>query len=165
MSAPIAVDAHGQALVAFERGPETVRGEHRGAPCPLALVIVKVGEQILLGLNRWRESWELPGGMLEEGESPRQAAHRELREETGVVLPNDGLLWTGLATFELVKPSRIELAAVFVATLKDLPSSKSSEELTKLGWFSIDEPPSPYAPLDLAVARVALGELASALHG
>lgn len=156
MSTPIAVDAHGQAFVAFERGPEIIRGEHRGVPCPLALVVMEVEEQILLGLNRWRESWELPGGMLEEGESPRQAAHRELREETAVVLPNDDLLWAGLATFELVNPPRIELAAVFVATLENRPSSKNSEELTELGWFRVEEPPSAHAPLDLAVARSAL---------
>jgi ADP-ribose pyrophosphatase len=30
-----------------------------------------------------RESWETPGGRIEAGETGRQAAHRELREETG----------------------------------------------------------------------------------
>lgn len=30
-----------------------------------------------------RQSWELPGGKRERGESARQAAERELREETG----------------------------------------------------------------------------------
>jgi ADP-ribose pyrophosphatase len=30
-------------------------------------------------------SWELPGGLMEEGETPIEAAQRELREETGFV--------------------------------------------------------------------------------
>src|SRR4051794_9433749 len=99
MSAPIAVDEHGQALVAFEYGPELIGSERGGVPCPLALVVVVVDEEVLLGLNRWRRSWELPGGMLEAAESPRQAATRELLEETGVALAADDLQWVGLATF------------------------------------------------------------------
>lgn len=38
---------------------------------------------------RW---WVTPGGGLDPGETPRQAAVRELEEETGLVTPSDALL-------------------------------------------------------------------------
>ena len=40
--------------------------------------------QILLIKNRWRTYWGFPKGHLEKGETPIQAAQREVKEETGV---------------------------------------------------------------------------------
>ena len=37
--------------------------------------------------NRDPQAWELPGGMLDPGESPREAAFRELEEESGQRTP------------------------------------------------------------------------------
>ncbi len=41
-------------------------------------------ERVLLVRHRWR-GWVCPGGRVEGAETPREAAARELREETGVV--------------------------------------------------------------------------------
>ena len=45
-------------------------------------VIFKVNNSYLIGFNDWRMQWELPVGGIEKGESARQAAIRELFEET-----------------------------------------------------------------------------------
>lgn len=46
------------------------------------LVLVKDGEYLLLHYDAGH--WDFPKGHLEKGESPEQAALRELKEETGI---------------------------------------------------------------------------------
>jgi 8-oxo-dGTP pyrophosphatase MutT (NUDIX family) len=40
--------------------------------------------RVLLVQPAYKDSWEIPGGGVEEGESPGEAARRELREELGL---------------------------------------------------------------------------------
>ena len=64
-------------------------GEHHVFEVPNAVVVVPVlegGDLILIGQYRHphgRTCWEIPAGRLDAGETPAQAAVRELREESG----------------------------------------------------------------------------------
>jgi 8-oxo-dGTP diphosphatase len=150
--AAIATDAAGQRLVALTRsGEEHLDG---GVPCPLALVVVRDDHgRVLLGRNRWRGSFELPGGMRDGAEPARAAARRELREETGL---SAALSWVGIADFELVGPVRRERAAVYAATADGEPHLADGE-LTQLAWAAPDDPPpAGTSPLDWAIARWAV---------
>ena len=59
-----------------------------------AYAIVKVNGKYLFGFNIWRKQWELPSGGIEQGETPREAAERELFEETHQ--KNTELIFKGL---------------------------------------------------------------------
>ena len=84
-------------LALFERRSVPV-GERR--PAAVAVVVVPDGEgraAVLLtlrasGLRRHGGQWALPGGRLDPGETPEEAALRELEEEIGVVLTADHVL-------------------------------------------------------------------------
>lgn len=45
-------------------------------------IVFKVNNSYLLGFNNWRKQWEIPAGRIEKWESAREAAIRELFEET-----------------------------------------------------------------------------------
>jgi ADP-ribose pyrophosphatase YjhB (NUDIX family) len=55
---------------------------------PAACVVVTDGQQQILLVKRAaqprRDQWRLPGGFMDLGESPEQAALRKLKEDTGL---------------------------------------------------------------------------------
>lgn len=80
------------------------------------LVYVLRERQVLL-LRRNKEPnlglWVAPGGKVEIDESPRDAAHRELTEETGLVARD--LVWRGLCTEVSPLPDWQWLLFIYVA--------------------------------------------------
>lgn len=58
------------------------------APVPIAVAVVAHGGRFLIGRRPegvpLAGHWEFPGGKVQAGESPAEAARRECREETGL---------------------------------------------------------------------------------
>lgn len=76
-------DSNGNELLAVLDVPEKT-AEQQYSPVTHALLVVKIGEEYLLGWNRWRQDWEIFGGCKEEGETLRQCVEREAEEELGI---------------------------------------------------------------------------------
>jgi 8-oxo-dGTP diphosphatase len=57
-----------------------------------SIVILQVGLKILVVYNQKRHVWELPGGKLLSGETPEKCGHRELFEETGIIVSHLDLI-------------------------------------------------------------------------
>ena len=57
-----------------------------------AIIFDTSGHMLLVKENYDRRRWSLPGGLIEPGESPEEAALRETMEETGVTVTIDHLI-------------------------------------------------------------------------
>jgi 8-oxo-dGTP diphosphatase len=149
----LAGDAEGNWLLSCRVAAEPdLGGPGLDAPLALALVVMWCRGDVLLVRDRRRGRWELPGGVIEQGESPRAAAVRELAEETGVTAT--GLRFAGLAEFALAAGRR-EYGAVFtgVPDPPELGTFEPDEEVEQVRWWDGVETLDPDS-LDLTLARM-----------
>jgi 8-oxo-dGTP diphosphatase len=127
----------------------------RRLPMPASLVVVRLEDPVLMIFDGWREQWELPGGMREGGETARQAAARELAEETGI--DTTDLDFVAVAEFDLRLPSRREYAAVYRTDLQTAPQLVANDEALAFWWWDPHSwPTEQMSPLDAEIARLAI---------
>ncbi|MBX9601909.1 MAG: NUDIX hydrolase [Bryobacteraceae bacterium] len=80
--------------------------------------------------------WEVPAGRLDPGESPLQAAKRELREETGIAARK----WTRLAEFWASPGFLAEKMSVYLAQdLRQGEAEPMDDEEIETRWFTVRE--------------------------
>jgi len=92
-----------------------------------------VAENVLRVKSSKREQyWEEPGGKLDDGETPEQAAAREFSEETGLTLDNCSLLGSA---FDENSKSKV---FVYQATEEMLPTAPSNDSVVAVEWVNRD---------------------------
>lgn len=111
----------------------------RNAPCAAA-VIVRDGH-LLLGRRArhpFAGQWEAPGGFVERGEHPTQAAVREVREELGIEITLTGLVGTYLE--ESTRGEALQVT-VYEATTDAETCTPDPAEVSEWAWFAVDDLP------------------------
>ncbi|MGV8920208.1 MAG: NUDIX hydrolase [Pseudomonas sp.] len=91
-----------------------------------ATVICRRNDRVLY-VRKPKSNWVLPGGKIEAGETPAQAALRELCEETGLV--GEDLIY--LARFE--KDNTVHY--VFSVQLSDGDKPSPGNEISECKWL------------------------------
>lgn len=95
--------------------------------------------QVLLVRSRMSNTWSLPGGGVEVGETCAQAAQRECKQEVGFYPVNPTL-------FSIVHNpefSNRDHVVIFTAKVKrsDIATNKTSWEIGEIQWFNVQSPP------------------------
>ena len=136
--------------------PVTV-GQHRGRP-PAAFMDIPFGKRLSCGviiLNDQAElllchvtgqaHWDLPKGGIASGETPLQAALRETREESGLLLDAGALLDLGQMPYRSRKDLHLFTTRVVrfdtnslwcESAYSDLISGQQRPEMDGYGWFA-----------------------------
>ena len=131
-----------------ERQLEASGGDRRSAivllPTDWINVIALADDRRVLVVRQWRfgteaESLEIPGGMVDPGESARAAAERELLEETGYRARE----WEKLGEVEPNPAIQSNVCSFWLATGLERvgePEGDGDEEIT-VDWIALDEVP------------------------
>ncbi len=143
----------GMRLLEIVRAPEDAA--FADEPVRYVLVALWHAGRLLLVRERVRDCWELPGGGIEPGESPRAAAARELWEETGQRVTPAQLAFTGFARTAL-PDRRVLHGAVYHAEATDLVDFTPNDEIAAAHWWDPTGPPPPEGLLQTVDTYLAL---------
>lgn len=115
----------------------------------VAAAIIRDGDKVFAtqrGYGEFKDGWEFPGGKIEEGETPKQALVREIREELDTIIEVGELL----DTVEYDYPNFHLTMHCFLCTVKSgnlvLNEHKAAKWLTKETLDTVD-----WLPADISL--------------
>lgn len=103
-----------------------------------ALVRNSEGKVLLVKTHYRSDTWELPGGQVEEGESLEKALEREIYEETGVRVTAKGITGTYYNSTSQIL-SVVFQAEMFEGTIKTQEEEIIEAKFIKLDALNIDD--------------------------
>jgi 8-oxo-dGTP diphosphatase len=131
-------------FVTLHRVPEDDHAQTGSAR--FAVTLARAPEGVTLVYSRYRKVWELPGGLIDPGESARECAAREFREETGGVA--GALQWLGLVE---VFDGHTHFGGVYSAVADGVPRDFRSEETGGIAFWERGRAPRPLGETDAAL--------------
>jgi len=103
------------------------------------VLIEKEGRFLLIreAAKKWNGKWFLPGGKVEFGETPDQAAHREVKEEAGCDININGIFY-----FRYNKDFFDHYLSIFFCASiagEEILKQQADKHSLEVKWFTYDE--------------------------
>jgi 8-oxo-dGTP diphosphatase len=95
------------------------------------------GRILCVRMNYATRAWTTPGGHVEPGESPFAALKREVLEESGLDVVEDGLIGV------YCKPLKDDLVLFLRTRVLGRSQWEPNDEISEMGYFARDELPEP----------------------
>jgi 8-oxo-dGTP diphosphatase len=107
-------------------------------------MVLVADRKVLLIKRKWdpyEGMWAFPGGHVDEGETSLEAAVRELKEETGIVLKASALKLLGVFDAPGRDPRGRYVTVAYLATLPQAIAPKASDDAADARWWHLDALP------------------------
>lgn len=132
------------------------------APVTHARVVARHHGKVLLVFERDRRRWELAGGALNPGETPRHGAARELREESSndcrpEVLRYVGAFELALAPTHAVPEPHTEYGALYEVEIEHIAAFIPTEEISATLWWQGSELSHELDAIDRKLIELVVG--------
>ncbi|MCK1739044.1 NUDIX hydrolase [Bradyrhizobium sp. 138] len=100
-------------------------------------IVLRRGSTPLIAVvrQRKRNEWVLPKGKLDDGETPKEAAHREVLEETG----HDVAIHEFLGTLVYQSGGRSKVVHFWRMEAESGPVRKLMNDIKAIDWLTLDE--------------------------
>ncbi|MET9183251.1 NUDIX hydrolase [Kitasatospora aureofaciens] len=89
----------------------------------------------------YKGSWALPGGYVDEGETTRKAAARELEEETGIVAAPEELVQVGAYDAPDRDPRERVVSVAYLLEVASGQQAVAGDDAAAIAWWPLRELP------------------------
>lgn len=105
-------------------------------PVTGSFAFIKCSGKYLIAYNKWRKQWEFPAGKIEQGETYKECAIRELFEETNQNVTN--LEYRGLFKIYDINKSEVRYRTAYIAEIDKINGFKENDEMTEIMLWDLE---------------------------
>lgn len=133
----IAENKSGHQLLEFIKIAENEINERdEYTPITGSFAFIKCDGKYLIAYNKWRQQWEFPAGKIEQNETYKECAIRELYEETGQIVFN--LEFKGVFKIYDRNKNQTRYRTAFFAEIDKIIDFNENNEMNKIMLWDLE---------------------------